>query len=130
MVIKDWLIGLIAFVFFTLSCSYSLLKRIKIHKVNKALNRKKLLDGHCLFAIISTILAIIHVGSNIYKIKFSAGYICLFSMLLITASGIVMKYSKILYLKYKNFWISVHITLTIIFILSILFHIITYIMLS
>jgi len=90
------------------------------------MNKKFLLNWHCYFGIASTIIAIVHVGFNNYGISFSSGYISLFSMILLSVTGIIMKYFKGFYLKNRSLWINTHILLTIVFVVSLLWHVLFY----
>ena len=123
------LLGSLACVFFILGCSYSLFKRFKNIRSKINVPIKNLLDYHCIFSIIATILAFIHVGGNLSNIKFSTGYVSLLLMVLVTLIGILMKYFKKIYIRHKMFWLYTHIFLTIILIGTILLHIFIYILL-
>lgn len=124
------LLGWSAFLFFIVGCSYSLFKRVKSSRSIVNLSIKKLLEYHCIFCIIATILALIHGGSNLYNIKFSTGYVSLLLMVLVTLIGIVMKYFKKVYVKYRMFFLYTHIFLAIMLTGAILLHILTYLLLQ
>jgi len=122
MIIQKDILGWAATIFVIFSCSYILLKRLKMHNPNFKINLRKLLGWHCYLGIISTIIAFIHVGDNLYYISFTAGYVSLFSMLLLSISGIILKYVK----GYKKVCRYIHIILTIIFMISLICHIMEY----
>ncbi|APM38921.1 hypothetical protein BS101_09230 [Clostridium kluyveri] len=115
--------------FFILGCSYSLFKRLKSICPKIKLPVKNLLNYHCVFSVIATILAFIHAGNNLTHIRFSNGYISLILMILVTLIGILMKYFKKIYVRHKMFWLYTHIFLTIMLIGSISLHIFRYLLL-
>lgn len=115
--------GFTAFGLFIASISYSILKRIKI--ANIKINRKKLLDAHCIFAIVGTGVALIHSILNFNEFKLSASYICLFSIMLITITGMILRYVKGVS-KYREKLIFFHIVLTFVFVSSAVLHLIGY----
>lgn len=116
--------------FLILSCSYSLIKRCKSIRSKIKVSFKKLLDYHCFFSILATILAFIHVGGNLGNIRLSTGYVSLLMMVLVTLIGIIMKYFKKTYLKHRMVWLYLHILLTIILIGSLSLHIFSYLLLQ
>jgi hypothetical protein len=124
------LLGWMALGFFILSCSYSLFKRLKNLRLKINFTAKKLLDYHCIFAIIALIIAFIHAGSYLSPIKFSTGYISLLLMILLTLVGILMKYFKKIYMKHKMGWLYTHIILATMLAGTILLHILTYLLLQ
>lgn len=124
--IQQDILGWIALIIVLLSCSYILLKRLKMYNSNFKLNLRKFLEWHCYLGIISTIIAFVHVGNNFYTISFSVGYISLFSMFLLSISGIILKYLKGIPLKYKRICRYIHIILTIIFAITLILHILEY----
>lgn len=124
------LLGWFAFLFFILGCSYSLFKRVKNSRSIVNLSIKKLLDYHCISCIMATILAIIHSGSNISNIRFSTGYVSLLLTVLITLIGIVIKYFKKIYVRYRMFFLYTHIFLAIMLTGTILLHILKYLLLQ
>lgn len=128
--VNNQLLGWWICIFFILGCSYSLFKRFKsiCPKIN--LPVKNLLNFHCIFSIIATILAFIHAGNNLYHIRFSTGYISLLLMVMVTLIGILMKYFKKIYVRHKMFWLYTHIFLTIILIGTISLHIFRYLLLQ
>lgn len=115
MLIGNHLLGWSALFLTVLALSYCLLKRTKV-------KRKTILNGHCYLAIIATVLAFVHVGMRLSSFTFSVSYICLISMLLSTITGIILKYFKI---KNKLFFKRVHVALTMVFVLTLIIHIIT-----
>lgn len=126
MEIQQDILGWIALIIVLLSCSYILLKRLKMYNSSFKLNLRKFLGWHCYLGIISTIIAFVHVGNNLYTISFSVGYISLFSMFLLSISGIILKYLKGLPLEYKRVCRYIHIILTIIFAITLILHILEY----
>lgn len=92
---------------------------------NIKISRKKLLDAHCIFAIVGTGGALIHTALNFNEFKLSASYICLFSIVLITITGIILRYVKGIS-KHREKLIFSHIVLTFIFIASVTLHVIGY----
>lgn len=126
MEIQRDILGWVALIIVLLCCSYFLIKRIKMHNPNLKINLKKILQWHCYLGLVSTIIAFVHVGNNLYSITFSAGYIGLFSMFLLSISGIALKYFKGIPLKYKKACRYIHIVLTIIFVMSLVFHVLEY----
>ena len=130
------LLGWSACVFILLSCSYSLFKRFKSIRSKINLPIKKLLDYHCTFCIIATILASIHVGlafihagGNLSNIRFFTGYFSLLLLVLVTLIGILMKYFR-KDTRHKKFWLNAHILLSIMLIGAILLHIFSYLLLQ
>lgn len=119
-------LGWVAAVLFLICCSYFLLKRVFIRYLKPKFNLRQALNVHCYTAIAATIIAILHVGNNIAFIGISAGFICLFSMILLTVSGIIMKYFKFISPKTRRMFVYIHILLTIIFVLSLSYHIYSY----
>lgn len=124
------LLGWMALGFIILSCSYSLFKRFKKVRFKINLSVKKLLDYHCILAIIALMIAFIHAASYQAPIGFSTGYISLLLMILITIVGIIMKYFKKIYMKHKMLWLYTHIILAIMLAGTILMHILTYLLLQ
>lgn len=120
------LIGLLAFIFFLLGCSFSLFKRSKSIRSKFNLPIKKLLEYHCIFSIIAIILVFIHAKDYFSDIRFSTGYISLLLMILVTIIGIIMKYFKNIYLKHRLLFLYAHIILAIMLGMMILFHILSY----
>lgn len=128
--INHVILGWLSFLCFALGCSYSLFKRNKkIRNITK-MPIRKLLDFHCVFSIIATFLAFIHMQQNIINFRFSTGYVSLFLMIIITIIGVIMKYFKSIYMKYRIFLLYTHITLSVILVVTLLLHIIEYILLS
>lgn len=123
-------LGWLSCMFLIFGCSYSLFKRFKsiLSKIN--LPVKKLLDYHCIFSIIATILAFLHAGTNLTNIKFSTGCVSLLLMVLITLTGILMKYLKKIHMNHRIFWLYTHILLAIMLIGAILLHIFYYLLLQ
>lgn len=117
------IIGFIAFGFFVASISYSIWKRLKI--LNIKINRKKLLNIHCVLAILGTGFTLIHVILNFSEVRLSISYICLFSMMLVTTSGIILKFVKGIS-KYRKKFIFFHTVFTFVFFVSLAFHVIGY----
>jgi len=126
----NYALGWLSFVFLFFCCSYSLFKRFKIIRSIINLPVKKLLDSHCIFSIIALILTFMHAGPNLTNIKFSTGYISLLLMIIITLTGIIMKYFKKIYLRHRMFWLYTHIFLTIMLIGAVLLHIFYYLLLQ
>lgn len=122
MIIQNDILGWAAFIVAIFSCSYILLKRLKMHNRNFKINLRKLLGCHCYLGIIATIIAFIHVGDNLYSISFTPGYVSLFFMVLLSISGIILKYMK----GHKKIWRYIHIVSAIIFAISLMFHILEY----
>lgn len=118
--------GWLAFIIFLFSCSYSLFKRNILPHFNKKMNLSKLLNWHCYLGILSTMIAFIHVGKNFYNIKFSVSFICLYSLILLCISGIIMKYFKNAYLRHRSLWRNMHVLFTVIFIITFLWHMLLY----
>ena len=124
------LLGWLACAFFILSCSYSLFRRSKGIRSKLNLHIKRLLNYHCTFSIIATILAFIHAGANLSNIRFSTGYVSLLLMVLVTSIGILMKYFTKIYMEHKTFWLYLHIILAIMLFGAILLHIFSYLLLE
>ena len=131
-------LGWSAVVFFSLSFSYSLLKRFPIIRSKINASTKKLLDYHCSLAIIATILASFHGMNNLINIEFAAeyellfptGYASLLLIILVTLIGILMKYYKKIIIKNKIFWLYTHVLLTVMLMGTILLHIFSYLLLQ
>lgn len=115
------MIGWLAAGFILLSLCYPILKRSKI--------KGRHLKFHCYFGYISVFLASIHAIVNLTQISLSAGVICLLSMLLIMISGIIMKHFRKIFSKNITVWKWIHVVLSIICSMVLVFHIIEYLLL-
>jgi hypothetical protein len=119
-------LGWIAAVLFLICCCYFILKKVLIRHSQFKINLRQALNLHCYIGLIGTVIAILHVGKNISFLGLSAGFICLFSMILLSISGIVMKYIKGIPQVIRKEFKCAHIILTIIFVVSLLYHIYLY----
>lgn len=121
--------GWLACACFILACSYSLFKRFKGIRSKIYLPAKNLIDYHCTFSILATILAFIHAEQYISNIRFSTGYVSLLLLVVVTLFRIIMKYFKKVY-KHKMFLLYTHILLVIMLTGTILLHIFNYLLLQ
>lgn len=116
------IIGWLAAGFMLLSFCYPVLKRTKI--------KGKHLKFHCYVGYISILLASVHAIVNLAQFSFSVGVLCIFSMLLIMISGIIMRHFGKLFSKNIAVWKWIHIALSVICAMTLIFHIIEYLILS
>lgn len=107
------LLGIIALIFVILSISYFVLKRMKI----------KFLKFHCYFALIGTVLAIIHAHDSLFTLDFTFGKAALLIFICLDISGLMMRYLRGINKKYLRY---THIALSIFFVIMLIFHIIYY----
>lgn len=119
-------LGWIAGAAFLICLCYFILKKVKIHNSKVKINLRQALNFHCYLGIAGTIIAIFHVGKNIVFIQLSAGFICFFSTILLCMSGIVIKYFKRISPASRKVWKAIHIGLTVVFFIALLWHIILY----
>lgn len=122
------LFGLLSFLCFVFSCTYSFFKRKNKLNSRTKVSVKNLLNYHCILAVIATILAFIHAGKNLIDFKFSTGYTALILMILVTFIGILMKYFKKIYIKHRVFWLYTHIITSILLSGILVLHICSYLL--
>lgn len=115
-------LGWVAGAVFLICLCYFILKRIKIHDSKAKINLRQALNFHCYLAIIGTIIAIFHVGQNIFFIQISAGFICFSSMILLCISGIVIRCLRGISPASRRIWRFIHVGLAIVFVGALLWH--------
>lgn len=116
--------GWSAILFLCISCSYTLFKRVEIIRNIFKIPMRIILNYHCIFSIVATVLALIHTGSQFNGIRISNGYISLFMMIIITITGVIMKYYSKLLGKYRCIFIYIHIFCSIVLFGSLFLHIV------